>query len=37
MKIRRGSSSCGDVVYTIDGNKIRAGSSSYGDVVFTMD
>lgn len=37
MKIRSGSSSWGDVVYTVDGNKIRQSSSSWGDVVFTID
>ncbi len=37
MKIRRGNSSWGDIVYTIDGNKIRAGSASWGDIVFTID
>ena len=36
-KIRKGNSSWGDVVFTIDGDKIREGNSSWGDVVFTLE
>ena len=37
MRIHKGDSKFGTVVYTISGDKIRKGDSTFGTVVYTIN